>query len=264
VRIASPYDLRASRFRHLFVASLQDGEFPRHRSDGPFLSDEQRAALGLPERTEAEAEERYLFHVCLSRPTERLYLSYRTSDEAGGAEPRSPFIDEVRRLLDPPSSEDRDQADPLEEQLTRSRGLGDFLFAPSEAPSEPELARAVAGADDPQETLSSLRLGDERTVRLRSALAAAAETEAATRAPGPLQVDAIKEALRGVPAYGGTTLETFDVCSYRWFVDHELNPQPLDPIPEGLTQGGLMHQALEQLYREEPHILAGSELHAVA
>jgi ATP-dependent helicase/DNAse subunit B len=252
VRIARPYDLRASRFRHLFVASLQDGEFPRHRSDGPFLSDEQRAALGLPERAETEAEERYLFHVCLSRPTERLYLSYRTSDEAGGAEPRSPFIEEVRRLLDP-APDEGEQPDPLEERLTHSRGLGDFLFAPSEAPSELELARSLAGtAEDPQAALDSLGLREDRTARLRAGLAVAAETEVATRKPGPLRVDAVKEALGEVAAYGGTTLETFDVCSYRWFVDHELNPQPLDPAPEPLTQGGLMHTALERLYREAP------------
>lgn len=252
VRIASPYDLRATRVRHLFVASLQDGEFPRHRSDGPFLSDEQRAALGLPERAETEAEERYLFHICLSRPTERLYLSYRTSDEAGGAEPRSPFIDEVRRLLDPPVPEDREQPDPLEERLTRSRGLGEVLFTPSEAPSELELARALAAANEPVAALDSLALGGKRAARLRVELTGAAEVEEATRKPGPLQVEAVKEALAGVPAYGGTTLETFDVCSYRWFVDHELNPQPLDPTPEPLTQGGLMHAALERLYEEAP------------
>jgi ATP-dependent helicase/DNAse subunit B len=253
VRIASPYDLRASRFRHLFVASLQDGEFPRHHSDGPFLSDEQRAALGLPERAETEAEERYLFHVCLSRPTERLYLSYRTSDEAGGAEPRSPFIDEVRRLLDSAPPEDREQTDPVEERLTHSRGLGDFLFAPSDAPSEQELARTLAGGPvDPEAALDSLGLGEDRAARLRAGLAAAAETEVTTRRPGPLQVDAVKEALGEVAAYGGTTLETFDVCSYRWFVDHELQPRPLGPTPEPLTQGGLMHAALELLYREAP------------
>jgi hypothetical protein len=264
VRIASPYDLRASRFRHLFVASLQDGEFPRHRPGGPFLSDEQRAALGLPERAEPEAEERYLFHQCLARPTQRLYLSYRTSDEAGAAEPRSPFIDDVRRLLDPPPPTDGDEADPVAEGLTRSRGLGEVLFDPSEAPSEPELARSLAAAAKPppggepaapaseRTPLGSLQVEARRRERIRDALDAAAETELATRAPGPLQVEAVKEALASVAAYGGTTLETFDVCSYRWFVDHELSPQPLEPAPDPLVQGGLMHAALERLYQEAP------------
>ena len=251
VRIASPYDLRAARFRHLFVASLQDGEFPRHGSPGPFLSDEQRVALGMPERAEAEDEERYLFHVCLSRPTERLYLSYRTSDEAGGAEARSPFVDEVRRLLDPAPPEDRDEDDPVEEEITRSRGLGEVLFQVGQAPSEAELARTLAAARVAPASLQPQLEGDRRD-RLAAALSRAAETEAVTREPGPLSVDAVIEALGAVPAYGGTTLETFDVCSYRWFVDHELRPRPLNPDPENLTQGNLMHKALERLYREAP------------
>lgn len=252
VRIASPYELRAGRFRHLFVASLQDGEFPRHRSDGPLLTDEQRAALGLPERAEVEAEERYLFHACLSLPTEGLYLSHRTSDEAGGAEARSPFLDDVRRLLDPPPPRDRGDPDPVEQRLTRSRGLGDVLFGPDLAPSERELARALAARREPDALLESLAPDGGRAERLRSALAAARETELATRAPGPLRVEAVIGKLSEVPAYGGTTIETFDVCSYRWFVDHELRPQALEPKPEGITQGGIMHKTLERLYRDPP------------
>lgn len=250
VRIASPYDLRAGRFRHLFVASLQDGEFPRFSSEGPFLTNEQRAALGMPERAETEDEERYLFHVCLSLPTEGLHLSYRTSDEAGEAEPRSPFVDEVRRLLDPPPPEN-DEADPVEEQITRSRGLGEVLFRVPQAPSEAELARTLAAA---RATPKSLQpdLGGERSDRLATALREAARIEALTREPGPLSVEAVIAALASVPVYGGTTLEAFELCSYRWFVNHELRPQLLDPEPENLTQGSLMHKALERLYREAP------------
>jgi RecB family exonuclease len=60
------------------------------------------------------------------------------------------------------------------------------------------------------------------------------------------------DSLGAVPAYGGTTLEGFDLCSYRWFVSHELDPQQLDPAPDPLVQGGLMHGALERLFRERP------------
>jgi RecB family exonuclease len=59
-------------------------------------------------------------------------------------------------------------------------------------------------------------------------------------------------ALGDVHAYGGTTLEGFDVCSYRWFVSHELSPQPLDPAPDPLVQGGIVHAALYSLYKERP------------
>ena len=255
VRIASPYRLRAGRVRHLFVASLQDGEFPRRGGDGPFFSDEQRAALGLPERAETEAEERYLFYVCLSLPTEGLYLSHRASDEAGGAEARSPFLAEVRALLAPPAPEDPTVPDPVEVAISRGRGLGNVLFPPAEAPSEDELARALAALGDSAEADAALaQLGVEagRGERIRARLACARATERATRAPGPLRLESVKRALGEVSVYGGTTIEAFDLCSYRWFVDHELSPESLDPTPEPLAQGSLMHAALERIYGERP------------
>ena len=220
VRIASPYRLRASRFEHAFVASLQDGEFPRRdRGEDPFLSEAQRLALGLEPRRDPDAEERYLFHACLALPSRRLFLSYRDSDENGVAEPRSPYLDDVRRLLEPaPGDED---VDPVEAELTVARDLTQTGLAPGRAPSEAELERARAA-------------------------------EAASRAPGPLSNPAVLASLAAVPAYGGTTLEGFDVCSYRWFVSHELDPQPLDPAPDPLVQGGLMHAVLDRLYRERP------------
>ena len=220
VRIASPYRLRASRFEHVFVASLQDGEFPqRDRGEDPFLSEPQRLALGLEPRRDPDAEERYLFHACLALPSRRLFLSYRDSDENGVAEPRSPFLDDVRRLLEP-ASEDG-ETDTVETELTVVRDLTRVLLPRHAAPAGDALARA------------------------RSA-------EAASRAPGPLSNPAVIGALAAVPAYGGTTLEGFDVCSYRWFVSHELDPQPLDPAPDPLVQGGLMHAVLDRLYQERP------------
>jgi ATP-dependent helicase/DNAse subunit B len=220
VRIASPYRLRASRFEYAFVASLQDGEFPRRdRSEDPFLSEAQRLALGLEPRRDPEAEERYLFHACLALPNRRLFLSYRDSDENGVAEPPSPFLDEIRRLLGPAPGETG--ADAVERILTVSRDLTQVLLPRHLAASEAELKKARVA-------------------------------EAASRAPGPIANPAVLDALAAVPAYGGTTLEGFDVCSYRWFVSHELDPQPLDPAPDPLVQGGLMHAVLERLYRERP------------
>nr|MDQ2631084.1 PD-(D/E)XK nuclease family protein [Actinomycetota bacterium] len=80
----------------------------------------------------------------------------------------------------------------------------------------------------------------------------ARRAEAASRAPGPLTNPAALDSLGAVPAYGGTTLEEFDVCSYRWFAGHELDPQLLEPAPDPLVQGGLMHAVLDRLYRERP------------
>jgi ATP-dependent helicase/DNAse subunit B len=254
VRIASPYRLRASRFEYAFVASLQDGEFPRRdRGVDPFLSEAQRPALGLEPRRDPDAEERYLFHACLALAGRRLFLSYRDSDENGAAEPRSPFIDEVLRLLEPATAEDG--ADPVEAELTVSRDLARVVHPARAAPSETELARSIAarGIDvDAEAAPAAVEASSAAGKRIARRLATARAAARACRAPGPLSNPAVLDALGAVPAYGGTTLEGFDVCSYRWFVSHELDPQPLDPAPDPLVQGGLMHAALELLYRERP------------
>jgi ATP-dependent helicase/DNAse subunit B len=254
VRIASPYRLRAGRFDHVFVASLQDGEFPRRdRGGDPFLSEAQRGSLGLEPRRDSEAEERYLFGVCLALPRKRLFLSYRDSDENGGAESRSPLLDDVRALLAP--APDGSSPDPVEAAIVRGRDLARVVHPLAEAPSEDELARALAahGPDaDAAALLGAVGVDEARGARIAGRIAAARRAETAARAPGPLTNPAAIESLGAVPAYGGTTLEGFDLCSYRWFVSHELDPQPLDPVPDPLVQGGLMHESLERLYKERP------------
>jgi ATP-dependent helicase/DNAse subunit B len=254
VRIASPYRLRAARFDHVFVGSLQDGEFPRRERGGdPFLSEAQREMLGLELRQDSEAEERYLFQACLALPRRRLYLSYRDSDENGGAEARSPLLDEVRALLAPPP--EGALPDEVEEALTRSKDLAQVVAPLAEAPSADELARALAAhgpTADARGLLASVGVEEDLAALLEGRIAAARRAEAASRAPGPLSNPAAIASLAAVPAYGGTTLEQFDVCSYRWFTGHELDPQPLDPPPDPLVQGGLMHDVLDRLYRERP------------
>jgi ATP-dependent helicase/DNAse subunit B len=254
VRIADPYRLRAGRFDHVFIASLQDGEFPRRdRGGDPFLAERQRATLGLDPRRDSEAEERYLFYTCLSLARRTLTLSYRDSDENGTAETRSPFLDDVRRLLSPAPPEQ--EADPVESVISRTRDLAQVVHPVNEAPSEDELARAIAahGRNADVAALSvAACAGSERSERLAERLEAARAAESAARAPGPLTNPAAIESLAAVGAYGGTTLEEFDLCSYRWFAGHELDPQLLDPLPDPLVQGGLMHAVLERLYRERP------------
>jgi ATP-dependent helicase/DNAse subunit B len=252
VRIADPRRLRAARFDHVFVASLQDGEFPRSGAVGadPFLSESQRGSLGLRPRRDTEAEERYLFHACLALPRRRLFLSYRDSDANGVAEAPSPFLDDVRRLLEPaPGAED---PDPIEARA-RGRDLARVVHRIADAPSETELARALAARGRGADTAALLEaagVDGDVAEQIGARLAGAARAEAASRAPGPLANPAVIEALAGVPAYGGTTLEGFDLCSYRWFVSHELSPQLLDPVPDPLLQGGIVHEVLDALYGE--------------
>jgi len=254
VRIASPYRLRAARFDHVVVGSLQDGEFPRRdRGADPFLSEAQRATLGLDPRRDTEAEERYLFHACLALPRRSLVLSYRDSDENGAASARSPLLDDVRALLAP--APDGAEPDPVEARITVARDLAQVVAPLAEAPSEGELARALTAHGPGAEAaklLAAVGIDGEPGARISARIARARRAEAASRAPGPMTNPAAVESLAAVAAYGGTTLEEFDGCSYRWFAGHELDPQLLDPVPDPLVQGGLMHEALDRLFNERP------------
>ncbi len=219
VRVLSPYQVRVARARHLFAASLQDGEFPGAQAGDPLLGDEGRARLGIPAlvRQDPGREERYLFHACVSRPTERLWLSWRSSDEDGRPATRSPFVDDVLDLLGPTPEQ-------AEESLKRVHGLDRVVFAPTEAPGPRELARSLAASGPGVEP----------------------------ELPGPLaNADLLADLARRDPV-GAGTLEKWIECPYRWFVDHELKPQRLEPEPEPLTAGSIVHEVLERLYSDPP------------
>ena len=245
VRIASPYRLRAGRFDHVFVGSLQDGEFPRRDAAAtPSSPTSSAARSGLEPRRDTEAEERYLFDVCLSLPTRRLFLSYRDSDESGGAEARSPVLDEVRSAARAAAA-DGEEPDPVEAALTRGRGLGRRRLRRS-----PRRPRGRAGARARRPRASARRRPDCSAAPASAASSASGSRPARRRAPrrgrdaarpGPLANPAVIEALARVAG-----LRRHDAGGLRRLLlplvrRPRARPQPLDPPPEPLIQGGLMH-----------------------
>lgn len=247
VRIVSPYRVRAARVRHLFCVSLQDGEFPSPAPGDPLLSGEDRGELGAAGRgrREQDTEERYLFHACVSRPTERLYLSWQGCDEDGRALARSPFVDEVLDLIGP-------DAERAEAELARTRGLERVVPAPSEAPTVRTLARALAvrgaGADHAA-ALERLRVPEPEAGAVLALLSALPDPD---ELPGPLRSPRVLEELAARRTLSAGALERWIECPYRWFVDHELTPQRLEPESDPLWLGSAVHDALERLYRDPP------------
>jgi ATP-dependent helicase/DNAse subunit B len=245
VRIISPYRMRSLPLTHLFVASLQEGDFPGSRALDPQLGEERRSALGIAalRRREQADEERYLFHACVSRPTRKLHLSWRSCDDEGATLARSPFVDEVLDLVapDPAAAEDR---------LTRSRGLENAVVAPSEAPTPRELARAlaarrIAAAD----VAAAVSVPAPVAAEVGELLAAVPDPRAL---PGPLALPAVLDELGGREVVSASSLENWLGCSYRWFVGHELKPEGLEPTADPLWLGGVVHRALSRLYADPP------------
>jgi ATP-dependent helicase/nuclease subunit B len=106
VAVLDPLGLRARRVRVLFVCGMQEGVFPA-ASAPPLVAEEQRRALaqasGLVLRAppDALAAERYLLYALVSRPRERLVLSWHTAGEDGAPRSRSLFVDDVCDAFEP-------------------------------------------------------------------------------------------------------------------------------------------------------------------
>ncbi len=245
VRILDPYRARAARARALFCLSLQDGVFPSAAPPDPLLSEDRRREIGNPDlrRTDPADEERYLFHSCVSRPTDRLYLSWQGCDEDGTALARSPFIDEVCDLLE---LEAEGASEPV-----RKRGPERAVPAVSEATTERDLARALA--------LGGWAFDREPVLAAAGAAASAPHVEAMfaglpdpNHQPGPLSSPAVLADLGDRGVFSANSLEGWVTCSYKWFVEHELTPRRLEPTADPLWLGTVVHDALDRLYRESP------------
>jgi ATP-dependent helicase/DNAse subunit B len=128
VSVLDPLALRARRVRALFVCGLQEGAFPARARPRPFLAEEERrrlaevSGLRLGQQEDVLAAERYLLYAALSRPEERLILSWHVANDDGEATSRSLFVD--------------DACDLFEEGLSRNR-LRRPLGAVDGAPSPP-------------------------------------------------------------------------------------------------------------------------------
>ncbi len=232
VLLAEPLEIRARRFRAVFVCGLQEGAFPLPSRPEPFLSDEHRRELaicsGLRLRAAEETldRERYLLYTTLSRATERIFLSYRSSDEEGNVALPSPFIADVAELFvaDWP-------------RRRRRRLLADVVWEPREAPTDRELARSIAAtraASDGDQPVPERWLG------------------------GPAL-----ERLRHVEILSAGALESYADCPVKWLVERELRPEALEPESEAIVRGSVMHDVLERVFSElggplTPDSLAGA------
>lgn len=117
-------EARGLDFDLVFVIGLNDGAFPHYHPDDPLLPDEVKLALNRPlgealrrhfgpeapsragailrTRHDRNGEDALLFFLALSMPSRRVVLSYAAADASGNPVVRSPFVDEVLRVLGHP------------------------------------------------------------------------------------------------------------------------------------------------------------------
>jgi ATP-dependent helicase/nuclease subunit B len=103
VLVLDAIQARGLSFRHMFFIGVNDTFWPRMLDEDPFLPDDIRSRLReelkrpVPVRSDAEAEERFLFHLLLSQAEESVAVSFHKVDALGRASAPSPYL---RELID--------------------------------------------------------------------------------------------------------------------------------------------------------------------
>ncbi len=243
VLIAEPLTIRARRFRRVFITGLCEGEFPGPQTAAadPFLGDERRRELALEggvvlqQAADPLARERYLLYASVSRATERVTFSYRSSDEDGNVVIASPFLDDIAALFVPAWRERRAR-----------RLLADVTWSPEQAPTAREHAVAVAFAQS-----SSAH-------RLVGAGGQRAAGPAVTR----VLSDQALSHVRHRQLVSANALEAFAACPVRWLVERQLNPERLEPDQLALTRGSFVHAVLERVFARLGAALTADTLEA--
>lgn len=276
VAVLGALEARGRTFRHLFVAGLNRGTFPRAVQEDPLLADDLRRALhrdvlpGLPVKLAGFDEERYLFAQLLAAAPE-VTLSWSTATEEGQPLPVSPLVErlalsrhELRAELQggtvPTVPELRP---PLEHAvvagLAGERDRFADLLAVALTETQPDLdepgARALAAAHR--------AVLDEVDPDLASP-----EGRAIRAGLGPY-FGFLGPAAPGDPRLGPlfvTALEGLSACPWQTFLRRllrlEPTPDPLEALPslDPLLVGSLVHAVLEALVRRAlPEPDAGAE-----
>jgi ATP-dependent helicase/DNAse subunit B len=212
VTVADPWRLRARRVEVLALTRLQEGTFPAPGTPEAFLGDPERRALN------AAAGLR------LSLPEDQLdlerYLLYTMVSRP------------TRRLVLSWHAGD-DEGQPR----GRSLFVDDVLDQLGAAAPDPVARRLGELAGTPG---AHGRL-------LEAALTTGAAPEAGA---GPLRDAAILDALRTRPAWSAGGLEAWTRCPVRWFVERFLRPDALEPDPEAMARGSLVHDVLQRTFEQ--------------
>ena len=138
---------RLKDIRVLFFVGVNDGLIPRHDAGGGILSEYDREELERadaklsPTARETMYQQKFHLYRNLTKPSERLYLSFAKAGASGEAQNPSYLINEIRKLFPEIPVRDIEKEEKPEEKLEMPRS-GEALFLE-------ELGKAAEGEMDP-------------------------------------------------------------------------------------------------------------------
>lgn len=276
VRVAEPYDARERPLKIAAVMGLTERVFPRRITEDPFFRDDERAALRQsgevdlePHKNRAD-DERFLFYLAVTAPSDRLILSYPRSADESDTLP-SFFLDEVRAVFDTTGCG-------LPQVVSRTLADVAPRFEEAVTPAD-RLRTACAELFDPgSDTPARLEERRMRAARLlQTGLEAAQreingeEWEEEPGAPSPLNPVAAVMASRNLPPLPRLTdpdlqadfagegrvfsiaeLEAYRRCPLQYFFRYYLRLRPEEDGSNARVQENLLRHVLRRYHRRRP------------
>ncbi len=236
---------RLKQVRALFFLGVNDGNIPKTSSKGGIISDMDREFLRESELELAPSPrqkmyiQRFYLYLNMTKPSERLYLSWAKVNSAGKSIRPAYLVDVVRRLY-PGIEIQYPQLRSLAEQIVTGREGARYL-----AEGLREYVEGILPGEREQEFFTVYRVyGDEKLQGTRDSL-----TEAAFKRyrEGGLSA-AVARALYGVNLENSVTrLETYAACAYRHFLQYGLLLKERGEFTfENVDMGNIYHGVLEQ------------------
>lgn len=241
-------DMERSRLKQvkvLFFMGVNDGNIPRNASKGGIISDMDRMFLKesgkelAPGPREQMYIQKFYLYLNLTKPSNRLYMSYSRLDNAGASLRPAYLVDTVKKLF-PGLSEEYPEKRPDSEQIVTAKegmaylakGLRDYA---DDSMKEEKLAEFFSIYH---------AYGAEGLLDLRSQL-----TEAAFKRYRESGLShQVAQMLYGMKLYNSVSrLETYAACAYRQFLQYGLSLKERQELSlEAVDLGNVFHEVLEK------------------
>lgn len=253
VSVLDAMSARGLSFRHVFLLGVNEKTFPRYVSEEPFLSDHNRALIGmtlgakLDTKREAYLHERMLYYLALGSATERVTLSYQRANDEGRVLAPSVFLREVAYRL--PQAQGLTFDEFVSRHVPQCNRLQLAEFERLESLTPAELFMRV----DDEPVLE--QFADDREL-IRRALDAVRESEGA-------ETLGARDGIVGAPfgefwssyarRVSPTFLEQYATCPMKCFLGRVLDLRPFER-PEEIEQatpldlGNIAHRTLAAFY----------------
>lgn len=236
-------DIERTRLNHikiLFFVGVNDGIIPKAGKAGGIISEYERELLLeadmelAPGAREQAFIQRFYLYRNLTKPSERLYISYSKVDSEGKAVRPSYLIGVLRKLFPKLKLQEIEEVENRPDFYTRKAAL-DYLIHGQRDKAWYALAKWFANGDEQERGMVE---------KLLAAAYCCYESEPISRA--------VALALYGRKPTGSITrLERFAACAYAHYLEYGLKLREREKSGfESVDMGNLYHDALERYSRK--------------